>query len=512
MRPTLQDDDDVAGLPARDGDSESEGVPLDGLEPEDTTEEDEQVGLDAEAGIDEPLDADLALSPGDEHQSFLEGSETPADTSPEPDDEDLESGGAEYGWVLESEPLEDQSLSDEDSGLIEGESGLLDDQGEEGFGDDALAASLDLGALPPLDAEPESESEAEQAPPRASRPSPPIVTRPSVAPSVRGELRLHARQVHIEVLQRSGRPLRALCTAGATGLAWDGSLLIAEPGGSKPERRFAGSDALGALAAIAREEREEREQRVQVVLVTPEALLSSNDGGRVFSVRSDWPHAMPASSVALVRRPEGGVRLLAAAPLGGLLASDDGRPFFALGPERGIVRLASDGGSSALALMRGEDNEPLIALTRDAGDSFELLDAPVDVLERAQDLQVAHGAILCCRRAPEPRVLWGRSDAFHPLLDGAAAPMRILNEHRAAVAYACITRREQVLLVRRALPDREHAGVESLGPVEIVTELPKELGAPLQLAGAHDGGITTLHVGTERAWLRLTILPGGDDA
>jgi hypothetical protein len=176
------------------------------------------------------------------------------------------------------------------------------------------------------------------------------------------------------------------------------------------------------------------------------------------------------------------------------------------------VRLASDGGSSALALLRGEGNEPLIALTRDAGDSFELLDAPVDVLERAQDLQVAHGAILCCRRAPEPRVLWGRGEAFYPLLDGASAPMRILNEHRGAVAYACLTRREQIVLVRRALPDREHAGPEALGPLEIVTELPKELGAPLQIAGAHDGGITTLHVGTERAWLRLTILPGGDDA
>jgi hypothetical protein len=34
----------------------------------------------------------------------------------------------------------------------------------------------------------------------------------------------------------------------------------------------------------------------------------------------------------------------------------------------------------------------------------------------------------------------------------------------------------------------------------------------LQLAGAHEGGITTLHVGTERAWLRITVLPGGSDA
>jgi hypothetical protein len=508
MRPTLQDDDDVAGLPARDGDSESEGAPLDGLEPEDTAEGDESVGLDAEAGIDEPLDADLELQAGDEHESFLEGSETPSDLTPEPDDEDLEGGASEYGWVLGSEPLEDSSLTEEDSSFAEAESGLLDDQGEEGFGDDLLAGSLDLGALPPLDAEPESEAEGAAHAPREPRPPIPTVSRPKpkAAMETRSELRLLASQVHVEVLQRSGRPLRALCSAGATGLAWDGSLLIAEPGLTRPERRFAGSDTLGALAAI------ERGERVQVALVTPEALLCSNDGGRVFSVRSDWPHAMPASSVALVRRAEGGVRLLAAAPLGGLMASDEGRPFFALGPARGIVRLASDGGSSALALLRGEDNEPLIALTHDGGDSFEMLDAPVDVLERAQDLQVAQGAILCCRRAPEPRVLWGRGEAFHELLDGAAAPMRILNEHRGAIAYTCVVRREQALIVRRALPEREHAGAEALGPIEIVTELPKELGAPLQIAGSHDGGITTLHVGTERAWLRLTILPGGDDA
>jgi hypothetical protein len=304
MRPTLQDDDDVAGLPARDGDSESEGAPLDGLEPEDTDEGDEQVGLDAESGIDEPLDADLALRPGDEQQSFLDGSETPADLTPEPDDEELESGSEEYGWVMESEPIEDPSMVEDDAGLGEGEGCLLDDQGEDGFGDDALVASLDLGALPPLDAEAESETDEAAQPPRPSRPA---LAKPSVRPSAparSGELRLLARQVHTEVLQRSGRPLRALASAGATGLAWDGSLLIAEPSAPRPERRFAGSDALGALAAI------ERDQRVQIVLVTPEALLCSNDGGRVFSVRSDWPHAMPASSVALVRRPEGGVRLL----------------------------------------------------------------------------------------------------------------------------------------------------------------------------------------------------------
>jgi hypothetical protein len=501
MRPTVQDDDEVAGLPASDGDAASENgtEPFEADVDSDEDGESENVGLDTEAGIDEPQDADLEMST-EEGTSLLHDSEAAEDLVT---GEDEVGDGEEYGYTEESEPLNDEGLYD--GAIVIGDEGsALEDRGEEGFGEDVAASDLDLDALPPLDADGGEDGELDDddgaGPP--DRPSlPPRASQPVIAGIALGNER-----VRVEVLQRSGRPLRLLCSAGAHGIAWDGTLLVAGPAEPRPERRYAGSDAVGAVAAM------ETSRGLAIALVTPEALLVSYDGGRTCMPRLDWPDRVPASSIALLRSPSGGVRLLAAAPMGGVYASDDGSPLAALGPESGVVRLSSDNAMSALALIRSAENEPLLALSTDGGATFESMPAPVDALERAQDAQIAGTAIVCCRRAPEPRVLWTQAEAWNEVLPDASSPIRVIEERYGAVVYACVAVGERVAIMRRELPRGAHADNSKAGKGELIAELPRDAGAVLQLAGAHEGGITTLHVGTERAWLRITVLPGGSDA
>lgn len=559
MRPILKEDDDVVGLPATDGDANevptgaNEASPFDADERvKPGEEESETVGLDAEAGIDEPIDPELdAQTLADEGTSLLEGSEAVGALSGDEDDDIDEGEGAEYGWTDESEPSDEQSMYD-GALELEPERSLLDDRGEEGFGDDSLGAELDLSPLPPLDEAEEARAELDERnsnppPPPASSPldkgaqTPgqlsPLARRsmPSGAPIAPNAASIAASagfavvspaQVRLEVLQRSGRPLRALTAAGATGIAWDGSLLVTEPGDVRPQRRYAGPDVISGLCAIELD----AGQGLEIALLTPDALLRSTDAGRTFSARSDWPATSPASSIAFVRKPGGGARLLAAAPEGALLGSDDGAAFFAVELGDGVVRLASDNGGSALALRRHKQGAAL-AITHDAAGTFESLIAPVDLIERVQDAQLAGSTLLCCRRSPEPRVMWCADDPmvdedaldarldegsidpiWRGLLAGASAPMRVLEERHAAAAYVCLALRDRVALVRCVLPRASHGPHAEVSPPEVVAELPRELGAALQIAGAHVDGITTLHIGTERAWLRVTVLPGGGDA
>jgi hypothetical protein len=503
MRPTVQDDDEVAGLPASDGDAASESgtdaFEADAEDAEDDTSED--VGLDAEAGIDEPLEADLDLK-HEEGASLLQDSEAAEDLATGEDDV---GDGEEYGYTEDNEPLNDEGLYE--GALTLGDEGsALEDRGEEGFGDDAFASELDLDKLPPLDADTYEDGDldegAEQGGPAVERPSlPPRASQPVITGITLGNER-----IRVEVLQRSGRPLRMLCSAGASGIAWDGSLLVAGPNDPRPDRRYAGSDAVGALAAM------ETGRGLEVALITPEALLVSHDGGHTCATRNDWPERVPASSVALLRSPRGGVRLLAAAPMGAVYASDEGGRFAPLGPESGVVRLGSDSAMSALALIRSEANEPLLALSTDGGATFDSVAAPVDALERVQDAQVAGLAVVCCRRAPEPRVLWTQAERWSEALPEASAPVRVIEERHGAVIYACVASGERIAIMRRELPRSSHGGNAEAGRPELIAELPRDVGAVLQLAGAHEGGITTLHIGTERAWLRITVLPGGSDA
>jgi hypothetical protein len=500
MRPTVQDDDEVAGLPASDGDAASESgtEPFEADVETDEDEGDEDVGLDTESGMDDPVDADFELS-GEEGTNLLKDSEAAEDLATG-EDEISGGDGDEYGYTEDSEPLNDEGLYD-GAILIADEASALEDRGEEGFGDDGIGGEMDLDALPPLDAGEEGEldeiairpSERPSSPPRASQP-------------VISGITLGNERIRVEVLQRSGRPLRLLCCAGASGIAWDGTLLVAGPLDPRPDRRYAGSEVVGALAAL------ETSRGLEIALITPEALLVSRDGGRTCRTRSDWPDRLPASSIALLRSPNGGVRLLAAAPMGGVLVSDDGSPFFALGPQGGVVRLSSDNAMSALALVRSSDNEPLFAISSDGAATFESMQAPVDALERVQDAQIAGQALVCCRRAPEPRVIWAQADdAWRQVLPEASSPMRVIDERHGAVVYACVALGERVAIMRRELPVSTH-GTDRPGQSELIAELPRDVGAVLQLAGAHEGGITTLHVGTERAWLRITVLPGGSDA
>lgn len=504
MRPTVQDDDEVAGLPASDGDAASEtGVePFEAELDSDEEEGDEDVGLDTEAGIDEPLESDLDLR-REEGVSLLHDSEAAEEL--ETDDDEIGEGD-EYGYTDDSEPLHDEGMYDGAISIAD-EGSALEDRGEEGFGDDGLSGELDLEALPPLDSDTGEEGELDDGAYRIV----PTVERASSSPRasqpVITGIRLGNERVRVEVLQRSGRPLRLLCCGGASGIAWDGTLLVAGPLDARPERRYAGSEAVAGLAAI------ESGRGLEIALVTPEALFVSHDGGRTAQARNDWPERVPASSVALLRSPAGGLRLVAAAPMSGLLVSDDDGRFEPLGPDTGVVRLCSDGAASALALVRSADNEPLFVYSVDGASSFENMRAPVDALERVQDAQIAGQTLVCCRRAPEPRVIWTQADAWRDVLPDASSPMRVIEERRGTVVYTCVSAGERIAIMRSELPEGVHGAASDMrGPSELIAELPRDVGAVLQLAGAHEGGITTLHVGTERAWLRITVLPGGSDA
>jgi hypothetical protein len=100
-------------------------------------EQAENVGLDSDAGLDEPLEAELELNEADEQQSYSDADET--DDSLE-DDPDL-ANGAENGWTQDNETPEAQEFDDELSELDDLSTG---DAGEEGFEDESAAAELRL--------------------------------------------------------------------------------------------------------------------------------------------------------------------------------------------------------------------------------------------------------------------------------------------------------------------------------------------------------------------------------
>jgi hypothetical protein len=405
VRPTPQDDDAPTGLPAADGtaDDAPQDTETDAFEDEASTEQPEEIGLDAETGIDEPLDADLVLDDSDEGRALLEGTEA-AEDLPGSDGSDELAAGEEYGWTEGSEP-DASALGDLGDGLPSDDGQrFTEDEGEEGF-DDGLA-ELGLFSLRPLDRSPHDdeglEGEGESGASTSSTQQR-QATGPAEQPA-----RLPRSRVQVEVVHHPGHPLSLLIAAGATGFGWDDGLLVASPGDPVVRRRSASAGhgvARGMAAMVAPWGHE-------LVVSTPEKLLRSADGGVSLHEVTGFAAEQPPTCLALVRRLDGGLRLLAAAPDGGLLASDDaGASFVELGAER-VVRLASDGHTGLAALCRAPDGNALLALTHDAGTSMELLTAPSQEPERIIDLQLSAGAVAVAQRLRAPHLLIAHDGDF----------------------------------------------------------------------------------------------------
>lgn len=174
------------------------------------------------------------------------------------------------------------------------------------------------------------------------------------------------------------------------------------------------------------------------------------------------------------------------------------RPSAACCPTRAL-KLASDGARALVLLGRGRQG-PSALRSSDGGDSFEAFDLPVREAERVQDLQVARDVVLCCRRAPQPQILlWSAGEPGWVEVPGAEAPALLLDEGGVVRLYFCVAHAhaEGARLVRLA--------AFTDGKPEIVAEVPHEAGMPLQLAGGYRAGVTTLQLGSERAWYRVRV-------
>jgi hypothetical protein len=504
-KPTLdvEDEDESALELPDDVDGEDDDA---GWEPEDDDDlelEDpgEDVGLDADTGIEDVGEGDFGLDEEDSRSWLDDGRLNPGQ---DPDDPDLDDDEDELSLTEGSEPAE-SARDDWDGDELEADQGdeSIGDSGEEGFDDESPLEELEL--LPPLDDASAADDTDHEAAALAAElaDEPETDVPPSLAVEVTAEAlslhRLPASRVRIETLLRGGRPLGGLIAAGDTGIGWDGSLLVADAGASRSERRFAGAEAAFALAAA------QSPDGLLIALATPTGLLCSRDGGRHVVAAARLPGTHPPIACLAITLEANRPRLWVAPPSGSLWVSDDlGARYQLVREDVHVLRLTSYERRVLLVLGRGSDGRALALCSRDDGRSFAEVEIGVDEVERVQDLQVCRDVTLCCRRSPAPQLVWSsREQSWSELGPLAAAPALLVEEDDQVVAYFCAKERERTSLVRRVL---DHRG----GRPQIVCELETEAGTPLQLAGAHRNGATTIQLGTERAWYRVSVsLDGG---
>jgi hypothetical protein len=289
------------------------------------------------------------------------------------------------------------------------------------------------------------------------------------------------------------RALVALDAAGDVGLGWDGGLLVVEPQAVKPERRLVSAETPLAFAAS------QAGERAVIALALPSGLSCSQDAGHSFASVA-LPQALtPISSLAITQLG-GVVRIWAASPHGSLWASDDfGRTFELVREDLRVLALRCVDARTLLVLERSADGSARCLRSTD-GHSFSAVALPVAEVELVQDLQACGEIALCARRAPAPQLVWQatRGSEWIELAAHAAAPALLLAEGSSRQAYFVAALGSRTLLLRREL------GTSAEIP-QIVCEIDAAAGRPLQLAGAHEDGVTTLQLGTERAWYRLSF-------
>lgn len=445
-------------------------------------EEDREIGLDVETGLEDGLDAAEEVSADDDAGSWLDD-----EVGTAAGDEDDEGSDEEEGALGEDGEPDSASDFDDDLAFEEKES-IAEDSGDEGFGDDSILAGIDLGRLPKLDTPGDGEEGVEI--------EIDLPVEPETEPAIAALEPPRAPRTLLESLVRSGRPLSALVAAGETGIAWDGSLLVAEPDSTRAERRFADAATVQVLASTSDSAR-------LIALGTPEGVLCSHDGGRSFAAAVGMGSSSGASALAVTDVGAGPV-LWASPPAGALQRSEDGgRSFEPVAVLPRVLRLASDGRGQLVVLGRDAKSAACAARSDDGGETFAALRLPFSEVERAQDLQVCGPIVLCSRRGLHPQLVWcGDDGEFRPLFRDAAPPCALIDERGTARVYCVRSVRGVHSLVRVELG-------AIAGTPELVLELPADAGAPLQLAGTHRDGVTTLQLGCERVWFRVRVWAEG---
>jgi hypothetical protein len=493
-----EEDELLPELPALDGEVDEES-----FEPGDDSDlglgldDERDLGLDSEAGLDEPLEGELAAV--EEDASWLDDGKEPP---PAADEESLEADGENESNLTEgSEPANEADVEDWAEDFVFDEQIGGGDSGEEGFGDDSGLPGFELERLPPLDDGGSAEDEQPlESDPLAAELLAELRTGADddealveLLPGLRCA-RMPSARIELALLARSGRPLAQLSAADDAGIAWDANaLLVADAAAQVPERLPYAGSVLALTAA-------RTPGGVVVALATPAGVVWSSDGGRHFSDPAQVADATVSAALAITRRA-GGLRLWAASAAGPLWASDDGaRSFRCVLPDANALRIVSDDARGLLLLGRGEQGRSRTLRSNDAGQSFERIELPVSEPERVQDLQIAGEALLCCRRAPAPQLLLFAGAGWSPLAH-AAAPALLLDEDGETVVYFFVESTSGARLLRQ----RVGAG-GGVGPLpQIVAELPSEAGAALQLCGGRVDAVTSLQIGTERAWYRLRV-------
>jgi hypothetical protein len=437
-----------------------------------------------DTGTGEPVDGELALEE-EEPGSWLD------DGRPSMGDEDeLDEETEDEALTEGSEPAGESSADDWDTDELEldDKEGMAADAGEEGFGDEAMSGEFDLERLPPLDDASANESD-----------DPEIEAFAALLPDELDEL-LGGLQctrlpvpVRVETMRAGVRALVALGAAGDVGLGWDGGLLVVEPHAVKPERRLVSGEMPLALAAS------KAGGSALIVLALPSGLSCSKDAGQSFTSVA-LPEALGLVSALAITEVDEAVRIWAAAPHGSLWASDDlGATFRVVREDLLVVALRCSDARTLLVLGRAADGSARCLRSID-GQTFSALALASTEVERVQDLQACREVALCARRALAPQLVWQASESAEwlELAPQAAPPALLLSEGSALQAYFVAALGSRTLLLRRELG-------ASAGAPQIVSEIDAAAGLPLQLAGAHEDGVTTLQLGTERAWYRLSF-------
>jgi hypothetical protein len=516
-KPTAAPDDADLDEPIDDAERESSLLDEEAFLPDDDSDlgldsEDRVIGLDVDTGLDGALDSELGDDEDEESWLDEDAIDTVLTGEDDGDDEeDDDEGGAD-----DTEPARGTADDWENESPFEEDGTPIGDSGEEGFGEDVSVAEIDLPRLPPLDDSLSVDAEERESDALTAELLAELTARidaderlEELAPGLRCT-RMPASQVVLDMLLRPGRPLTALAASGDAGLGWDGSLLVSAAAGSpRPERRFAGPDALLALAVL------QTDSALLVALATPTGLLCSRDGGRTFDAVAAAPalraHDWLASSIAWTQTARG-PRLWAAAPDGALCFSDDlGATLQVSSVHKGVLRLHSDGGHNLVGLQRdrnpveGAPDRAQALRSSDGGASFDTLALPVSEVERVQDVQSLGRVLLCCRRAPSPQLVWRTNAAtdWQELSPFSCAPAVLVLEDEQVCAYFVVQHAQRSWLMRRVLAAHAPAA-------QIVADIPADAGMALQLVAGQHGGVTLLHLGTERAWYRIRVQLAGD--
>lgn len=472
-KPVRRDDDaDDAFDPGDDSDL--------GLDAED---EDSGIGLDTALGFDEA--DDLELPDDGEDQRWSVDSEEVGELPGT--DSDL-FGGEEYGWLGEDDsPVDDETF---DADIDEDEVESRDDGGAEGLEDDSELDDLDLGDLPAMDADVEEDSAATSGEAFEDLVGLSLVDEPSIeiAPGELWKL-VPARSVRISELRELQGPVQAMCASGgAMFMAAAGLYRMSADGELK--RLPLPLAAPSALAAC------EHEGVTHLAVVAAGRVFVSRDGGNSFEPVET---GSGVAQVALTRTAAG-PRLWWRTARGGLGVQTGSLPAELEG-EAGAFR--GDGKRSLAVLLRRSGRLQLMA-SNDAGRRFARMVPPPIAADPHSELHVCRDAVLFAdardaRCALVPNV-------SEPIATRACAPATLSDEDDEAFAYACVTRADELLIVRRA------ARAHGAAPLVVAVIERARIPAPQLMAASYsEGGAVSVYLASEATLLRIEVSLDGEE-